>query len=136
MIEDLHIKATKTHPEIFFSEAGELRISGRMINDDLIDFFRPLIRWAEKAKCECIYIDIDLEYINTSGIFLLVKLLNTFEANTCIKQIIINWQFEEDDEEHYDTGCLIKDSLKRSDISFQSKICYECLSDEKYMLFK
>lgn len=133
-MEDLHFKATKTHPEVIFSEVGDLKIFGRMINDDLIDLFRPLFYWAEKTNVNKITIDIDLEYINTNGIFLMVKLLKVFEANQLVKHIKITWQFDEDDEEHYDIGCLIKQSLKRSEFNFLSKFSPDNYSDENYLL--
>jgi hypothetical protein len=133
-MEDLHFKATKTYPEIFFSANGELSISGRMINDDLIDFFQPLFSWAEKTQCNGIEFDIALDYINTSGTFLLLRLFKTFEANYSVNSITINWQFDEDDEEHYDIGCLIKKSLNRSEVKFLCKQSDDILGEEKYLL--
>lgn len=133
-MNDLFIKATKTLPEVIFTKNGELKISGRMINDLLINFYCPLIAWVEQTKCKQIYFDINLEYINTSGTILLVKLLKAIEANSSIKQIEINWQFDEIDEEHYDLGCYIKQCLKRSKMKFQSNQTLECFHGENFLL--
>ncbi len=119
-MDTLHIEGTKLLPEIFFKPNGQLRIAGRLINDHLVDFFQPLFLWVDKAACECAQIDIELEYLNTTGVFHIAELIRRIEANTSIKNIEIIWHYEEDDEEHYDLGELIEQRIKRAQFKYMT----------------
>ena len=119
-MDTLHIEATKQFPEILFRPDGHLRISGRLIHDHLQDFFHPLYIWIDKANCDYAQIDIDLEYLNTTGAFHLAELIHRIEANKAIKNIGIVWHYEEDDEEHYDLGSFIEHKIKRAKFNYLS----------------
>jgi len=93
-----------------------------------------LYTWVEKFHSNKIHFDIDLEYLNTNGTFLLVRLLKKIEANALIKHISISWQFDEDDEEHYDIGCLIRKSLTRSEFKFHCNHCSDSSFVEDYLI--
>lgn len=119
-MEALYIEATKQFPEILFRPDGQLRITGRLINDHLQGFFHPLFLWIDKANCANVQIDIELEYLNTPGSFHLAELIRRIEANKSFKKIEIIWHYEEDDEEHYDLGSFIEHKMKRAKFKFMS----------------
>ena len=97
--ETLHINATKLYPEIHFKPNGNLKITGRIISDHLCDFFQPLFEWVENSICHQIKLEIDLEYLNSNGTFILVELFRRMENNSNIKDIEVIWMFEEEDED-------------------------------------
>lgn len=113
-IEVLHIKPTKSLPEIVVHSDGNIRITGRLIDDEFQDLFMPLFIWAKGVCCENIRVEIKLEYVNTNGIFHIVELVRRLESNESIKDIEIIWHFEEDDESHCELGKVIEEKLSRS----------------------
>ena len=119
-IKDLHIKATKLFPEIMFHKDGNLRIKGRIISDHLCEFFSPLFHWVSDCTCRNIRVEVDLDYLNSNGTFLLVELFKRMEANTRILSIDIIWVYEEEDEEHYELGELIREKLQRARFKYLS----------------
>lgn len=116
--EDLFIQATKYYPEVSFKLTGELKITGRLINDHLENFFAPLVKWVKNMEVKSINLDLNLEYLNTSGVSNLNRLIKTIENNTSVSEIIINWHYEEDDEGHLELGEMIQQKRNRSIFRF------------------
>ena len=119
-VDDLYIKGTKLYPEVDFQVNGKMKISGRIINDHLSDFFRPLFNWADKCNSPGIRVEVDLDYLNSNGTFLLVELFKRLENNSSIHNIDIIWIYEEEDEEHYELGEIIREKLDRSCFNYLS----------------
>lgn len=117
-IENLSIAATRQMPEVVFEANGKLSISGRAIPDNAVPFFEVLREWIDKLECPEITFDINLEYMNTSASMQLFSLLRCLEDKNSIINLTVTWHYEEDDEDHYDTGLLFEEKLDR--ISF----CY------------
>ena len=46
-MKELKIEPTKTSPEIILSPEGSIRIKGRSIHENVIDFFAPVEKWFE-----------------------------------------------------------------------------------------
>jgi hypothetical protein len=115
--KDLYIRPTKYFPEVSFKQTGELKITGRLINDHLERFFEPVFSWVETLDVEEVKLELNLEYLNTSGVAFISRLIRTIECNFMVKDIIVKWYFEEDDESHQELGELIQ--LKRSRSKFK-----------------
>ena len=116
----LLIKGSQTSPLVKFDPGkGLLEISGRAIEENAIEFFKPLSEAVEKyaaSPAENTEIDIKLEYINTASTRCLLELFKSLDA--IFKQghkMVVNWYYEEDDEGMLDTG---KDVLGLSAIPF------------------
>ena len=112
-IERLEIKKTSSTPEVIFETDGNLKLSGRIITDNAILLFQPMMDWIEKLECEKVLFDINLEYLNTSASMQLYLLLKSLQSNCVIKELEVIWHYEEDDEDHLETGQVYEEKLKR-----------------------
>ena len=104
------LKETATTPYINFDQAtGLLEIDGRSIPENVIDFYHPILRWIDeysKDPCETTEITLKFEYFNTSSskrIFDIMKKLEKMAADSG-KRVVINWYYEEDDEDIFFAG--------------------------------
>ncbi len=117
-MNDLKIKGTNNSPSIDFKATGELKISGRILTDNAEATFAPMIEWISDLKTECVVFDIELDYMNTSASMKLFDLLNRMEKNKDIGRLIVNWHYEEDDEDHLETGKIFEQKLERAKFSY------------------
>ncbi|MDY0201181.1 MAG: DUF1987 domain-containing protein [Bacteroidales bacterium] len=109
-MQKFELKEAITTPYVLLNaEAGEIRIEGRSIPENVIDFYYPILSWidkyVEKAK-EVTTIFFKLEYFNTSSSKRLFDIMKKVEviASQPEKKVIINWYYEEDDEDIYFAG--------------------------------
>ncbi len=106
----LEIKGTNKTPSIRFDpETGILEMKGRSIPENAVEFYKPLVDWLTdyaknpKDKTE---VNIQLEYFNTSSskcildVFKKLEEINKKEG----KEVVINWYYEEDDEDMLEAG--------------------------------
>ncbi len=120
-MDSLILKATHNSPDVKFNaDLGTLEISGRSIPEHANMYYENLIQWVKDyvltnpPKTE---ISIKLDYLNSSSHKYLIDLLEKLEPlHSSGLSIIINWYFEEDDDEIKETGMecskLIKIPLK------------------------
>jgi len=106
----LELKETATTPYVNFDQGtGMLKIDGRSIPENVIDFYHPILRWIDeysKSPVEKTEITLKFEYFNTSSskrIFDIMKKLEKMATDTG-KMVIINWYYEEDDEDIFFAG--------------------------------
>jgi hypothetical protein len=103
------IQGTPKTPDVSFDHSnGVLLLKGRSIPENSIEFYRPLVDWLEnysscpQPKTVC---DIQLEYFNTSSSKCLLDLFKKMEdMSKGGNEIIINWYYEEDDEDMLEAG--------------------------------
>jgi hypothetical protein len=108
-MEKLHIEGSAKTPSVSFDgDAGVLEMRGRSIPENSIEFFQPLIDWVDayganpNAKTQ---VDMKLEYFNTSSSKCILDLFKRLEKmNRANSEVIINWYFEEDDEDMEEAG--------------------------------
>lgn len=108
-MDSINIEGTPKTPKVNFdSEKGTLLLKGRSIPENSIEFYRPLVDWLDlysgspKGKTVC---DIQLEYFNTSSSKCLLDLFKKLEQmNSSGSEIVINWYYEEDDEDMLEAG--------------------------------
>ena len=117
-MENLIIKATNISPAFNFLVEGKLSIEGKVITENAVITFEPIFKWIESFTGDKIELDIKLEYMNTSASMQLYSLLNKIDEKDAIKKITVNWYYDEDDEEHLDTGELFEDRLERTEFNF------------------
>ena len=108
-MDSIILEGTPKTPSVNFdSEKGSLLLKGRSIPENSIEFYKPLVDWLEqysdgpqpKTVCE-----IQLEYFNTSSSKCLLDLFKKMEnMNKNGNEIIINWYYEEDDEDMLEAG--------------------------------
>ena len=112
---DILIEKTKKTPFVNFT-GGSLTLQGRSIPENPTLFYRPLIEWVENyvlTPFEFTKVEINMEYINTASTKLLVDILKTLgeyyqEGN----DMMVDWYYEEGDEDMLDIGLIIESIIK------------------------
>ncbi len=120
-MENLVIEGTMSSPRVVFNHDGNLLIEGRSLPDNAVKAFEPLFSWMNSFRTEKVKFSIDLEYLNTSSSMQLFRLLRILEENCDIKEIEVIWHYDEDDEEHYETGQIFAEQLNRTNFHYQSE---------------
>lgn len=121
----LFIEATKATPRVEFLPNGELSIHGRSLPEDPLTFYTPLLNWIDQCTIENIVIEIRLEYLNTSSAKQLYNILINAKKNSSIKNITVNWYYEEGDEDGLELG---KEFEWMSNLPFNFKAYAETLA--------
>ncbi len=108
-METISIEGTPKTPTITFDiSKGFLEIKGRSIPENSIEFYKPLVDWLEKYALKpqsATNVNIQLEYFNTSSSKCILDVFKKLEAiNKNGSQVIINWYYEEDDEDMLEAG--------------------------------
>jgi hypothetical protein len=110
-----NIESTKNTPEIFLNPEGSIKIDGRSINEFSKETASQLGDWINKYISDppdLTIIDFFLEYISTSNCKFYINLLRKFESIILKnKKFIINWYFEEGDEDISEKGEYISSFL-------------------------
>jgi hypothetical protein len=117
-MDSINIEATDSTPSIRFGADGRLFIEGRSLRMYIMDFYKPLIDWAGNLKVESVTFDINLEYVDTGCSHLLLKLLKTLDTNDSIKKLIINWHYEEVDDDSLQDGQILNEILQKAEFRF------------------
>lgn len=107
-VDKLRILPTKCTPEVNLSPDGMIIIRGRSMVSDLTDFFKQIDEWIDKYICnpaEITCVDFHLEYLPTSNFKFYISLLNkVISIQLQNKKFIINWFYDEDDEDILEKG--------------------------------
>jgi len=117
-MEGLVIKSTNISPAVEFYPDGHLNLEGKIITENAVITFDPIFNWIKDFHAKKVEFNIYLEYMNTSATMQLFSLLNKLDENCEIEQISIKWYYEEDDEEHLETGEIFEERLERSNFEF------------------
>lgn len=108
-MENIMLEGSPKTPTVNFDSAtGNLEIKGRSIPENSIEFYKPLLDWITSysvSPAANTTVNIQLEYFNTSSS---KCILDVFKKLEVIKNggnaIIINWHYEEDDEDMLEAG--------------------------------
>jgi hypothetical protein len=109
------IKSTKKTPEISLNPEGMIKIRGRSMNGNGTELFRQIEDWIEEyisnpADVTCI--DIFLEYFSEINLKVYISFLKKITAvELKNKKYIINWYYEEGDEDILEKGEYISSVL-------------------------
>ena len=108
-MDALKLEGSPKTPTIEFnSGTGYLLVRGRSIPENSIEFYKPLIEALEAYNSSSqsnTKVDIQLEYFNTSSSKCILDVFKKLEAiNSGNSEVIINWYYEEDDEDMLEAG--------------------------------
>jgi hypothetical protein len=102
------IPPTRRTPSVHFRRSeGYLEISGRSIPNRANDFYFPIMRKVEEYiqdPCDQTTLVFNLEYVDSSSSKFLLALILRMKKVTPSKQLTINWQFADDDEDIFELG--------------------------------
>ncbi|MDF1548018.1 MAG: DUF1987 domain-containing protein [Bacteroidales bacterium] len=110
-METITIPGTPKTPTVEMNvDSGIIEIKGRSIPENSIDFYRPVVEWLDNysnSPASETKVNIQLEYFNTSSskciLDVFKKLEQVFKRNG-EKGVVINWFYEEDDEDMLEAG--------------------------------
>jgi hypothetical protein len=108
-MEKYSIDGTPKTPTINFDlGSGVLEIKGRSIPENSIEFYKPLVDALDKyagSPKSATNVNIQLEYFNTSSSKCILDVFKKLEnINKNGSAVIINWHYEEDDEDMLEAG--------------------------------
>jgi hypothetical protein len=108
-MESLLIEGTAKTPSIKFDPiSGVIEIKGRSIPENSIEFYKPMVEWLEryaKTPKPQTKVNIQLEYFNTSSSKCILDVFKKLEEiHKSNHQVVINWYYEEDDEDMLEAG--------------------------------
>ena len=113
-MEDIIINATTNTPEIRFTRNGRLMIEGRSLPENVVAFYNPLIKWVRELNVSTAKVDINLEYVNSASSKKMLEILKTLDANSAIRDLIVNWHYEEDDEDALENGQIYEEFMRKA----------------------
>ncbi|MBK8883546.1 MAG: DUF1987 domain-containing protein [Bacteroidales bacterium] len=107
-MEELKFTPTKYTPEIILNPEGKIKIKGRSIHENAVEFFAPVEDWISEyilAPANVTSVDISLEYFNSASAKIFIGLLQKITYVTLKhKKFIINWYYEDGDEDILERG--------------------------------
>lgn len=132
------ILSTESTPEISLNPEGMIKIKGRSMNGNVTEFFAQIENWIDEyisnpAEITCV--DISLEYFNKINLKFYFALLRKIESvKLKNKKYIINWYYEEGDEDMLEKGENISSVM---DIPFNFiMICDPLISEHDQLKWK
>ena len=108
-MENIILDGTAKTPSVSFDfSRGVLELKGRSIPENSVEFYKPLNEWVvdylDSPKGKTL-VEIKLEYFNTSSSKCILDLFKKLESlKTKGAEVLVNWYFEEDDEDMEEAG--------------------------------
>jgi hypothetical protein len=108
-MEPIIIEGSPKTPTVNFdADKGLIEIKGRSIPENSIEFYKPLVDWLDKyasSPKEKTEVNIQLEYFNTSSSKCILDVFKKLEVvHKADNDVVINWYYEEDDEDMLEAG--------------------------------
>ena len=112
-MNSLFIDSTNVTPRVDFKFTGIFILDGKSCPVNVNTFYDPIFKWIDCIKIEKVVFDINLEYINSASVKKIFELLKHIDSNNNIEKIIINWHYEEGDDDTLETGQILEELLTR-----------------------
>ena len=100
----LIIEETGYTPKVKFLPEGQLSITGKSLPEDTAKFYEPLLAWINECNIDAINITVRLDYMNSSSAHQISKFMMCAKDNPHIKTCLVEWYYENDDEDSLDFG--------------------------------
>lgn len=117
-MQAIYIEPSDYSPRIDFNPSGKLLLEGRSLPEDVNKLFEPLMQFAKSITIHNLQFDINLEYFNTATSKKLLELLQTFDLNTNIGYMVVNWHYEEDDDDSKEIAEIYAECLLRVQMNY------------------
>lgn len=114
MTHPVLIEPTNYSPCVILNPSGVLSIKGRSLMLDAISFYQPVIDWLFYLNSPSIQLTIELDYFNTASSKKLLELLKVIDINNNVKEFIVYWGFESDDDDTLLKGQILEDRMKNA----------------------
>jgi hypothetical protein len=107
-MDELSIDATKLSPEIKLTPGGIIKIKGRSISENIVEFYKPVGEWIDayiRSPADVTSVELNLEYFNSASAKILMHMFfRLAHVQLKHKKLIINWYYEEGDEDIREKG--------------------------------
>src|SRR5690554_6355488 len=108
-MEVINIKGTDDTPNVILDKAsGQFELSGRSLPEDVNQFYEQILDWIDeytKDPQDRTEFNFRLEYFNTASSKVILDILLKFEEIVENgKEVIIKWQYHDDDEGILEAG--------------------------------
>lgn len=117
-MKNLNLEPTTSTPAVRFTTDGRLLIEGRSLPENVMRFYTPLIEWVKELDTEVVKMDLNLEYLNSASSKKLLEILRLIDRNGLIKEFIVNWHYESDDEDALESGQIFEDLLDKAEFRY------------------
>ncbi len=100
-------KSQKTPNILFDADKGFFSIHGVVFPEDSTKFFEPLFNYVQNYFINPLpesTLELYIFYFNTASSKQIYELIKLFDKNKDKTKVIINWLYEEDDEDMEETG--------------------------------
>ena len=107
-MEELKFTPTKNTPEIILNPDGIIKIRGRSIHENAAAFFSPVEEWVAEYiqnPANVTSVEMSLDYFNSASAKIFISILQKITWVTLRhKKFVINWYYEEGDEDILERG--------------------------------
>jgi len=115
-MENLEIEGAFKNPSVSFdAQGGNLKMEGKSIPERTGEFYQPILKWLDEYLAkdrEKTTLDINLEYCNSSSTRYVLDILEKLETfSKKGNKVVVNWYYEEDDEDMRDLGQSYQEPL-------------------------
>jgi hypothetical protein len=104
------ISPTRSTPEVILDPEGIIKMTGRLIPENAMDFFNPIEEWINEYFCnpaDITCVEIFLEYINSVGTKFLLDIIHKIihiHLKNNKERLVINWYYKDEDEDMLEKG--------------------------------
>ena len=103
MLSRKNIEPTENTPGVVLDPSGIIMIKGRSMNKNAAEFYKQIEEWIDRYvsdPADLTRVDICLEYFNGINSMIFTSLLKKItEVKLKDKLVLINWYYEEDDDD-------------------------------------
>jgi hypothetical protein len=107
-IDAVHIMPTEKTPDIILNPSGNIKITGRSIDENVRKAPEQVMNWIDSYlldPAESTEVIIALEYLNSFNTLILTSILRRLAlVNQKSKKLVIKWYIENDDDDLLDRG--------------------------------
>lgn len=108
----LFIEKTTDTPEVNL-QPGLIELSGHSMPENVLIFYKPIMEWIREyvaSPSDKTVVNINLAYTNSCSIKYISDIIRLLEpVHEKGHQVVVNWYFEEGDDEHRDRGADIEE---------------------------
>lgn len=102
-MRDLVIESTQSTPKVVFTD-DSIKIEGELRPEFPYDFFEPIHQTCSSIESERYHVICVLEFISSSSLLQLKKMLKILADNKKIKQVNVTWNCLKEDDEMQEIG--------------------------------
>jgi hypothetical protein len=117
-MEPIVIEASSHSPLVDFNPNGKLKLEGRAIPENVFLLFNPLIEFSRDLDGVDVTFDVNLDYFNTATSKKLMELFKTIDSNTKLGKILVNWHYEEGDDDSLEMAEIYEESVMRTEFRY------------------